>query len=460
MIETADGKLESFRISLATNMTSRALIIAIENYPQSRSTSQKLPGTTANAEQFATWLETNLQISREHIAFCCSGDCQFRTHGDTRKEIKTAILELTQKGIDDTEQLFVYLTGHGVMKPGLGIEPHTDLLLCSDFVSSDVSGDACLSVAEISTILSRSLGAGTHLYFVDACRTIDPNLEPASLGVKAQSATSGVANWFQLLSASAGTAAKNDSQFVQNIIGCLEGNCDLKPDPAAPGHWWVTFANVARALEQKFFDLQRGVEVRTLAEKSDHPIRSLRKAATATPIVGSDGRKSPPVELLKAYEDVVFLGETNGQLPKFIEQAFKDRNQRRWKSLTIFSIEDLSHAGRPGVPLSDLETERQLAEDYLRSNASKLAERLVLHRYSYVGTYGSLWTAADGRRRIHVSPRMLGMDIRSCPSTDLVDFPESRHPTVDLYFQLAASTSNGPECRRVFAHPEMSGGSQ
>ena len=441
-------------------MTARALIIAIEDYPQSRSTSAKLPGTTANAERFAAWLEENLKINREHIVFCGSKESQYRTHGDTRKEVKAAILDLTQKGIDDTEQLFVYLTGHGVMKPGTGTEPHTDLLLCSDFVNSDVSGDACLSVSELAALLSRSLGVGTHLYFVDACRTIDPNLEPASLGVRAQTATSGVASWFQLLSASAGTAAKNDSQFVQIILGCLEGHCELKQDPAEPGKCWVTFANVARALEREFFSLQRGVEVRTLAEKSDHPIRSLRQAGMATPIVGADGRKSPPVELLKAYEDVVFLGETNGQLPKFIEQAFKDRQQRRWKSLTIFSIEDLSQAGRPGIPKLKLEEERQLAEDFLRSNAAKLTDELVLYRYNYIGTYGSLWTAADGRRRIHVSPKMLGLDIRSCPSMDLVDFPESRHPTVDLYFQLATSTVNSSDCRRIFTHPETSGGSQ
>ncbi len=438
-------------------MTSRVLIIAIEDYPQSRGTSAKLPGTIANADKFAAWLEENLKIAREHILFCCSGESLYRTHGAARKDIKAAILQLTLKGIDDTDKLFVYLSGHGVMKPGQGTEPHTDLLLCSDFVGSDISGDECLSLSELSALLSRSLGSGTHLYFVDACRTIDPNLDPASLGVKTQTATSGVAGWFQLLSASAGSAAKNDGRFMDAIIRAMDGGCELARDEADQDRCWVTFGNVARALEKEFADQQRGVEVRTLAEKSDFPIRRLFRSGMATPIINADGRKSPPVELLKAYEEVVFLGETNGQLPKFLDQAFSDRHQRRWKRLSILSIEDLSQAGRPGIAKSDLEKERQAAEDFLRSNAGRLAEELDLYRYNYAGTYGSLWTAGDGRRRVHVSPRMLGVDIRSAPSSDFVDFPERHHPTVDLYFRLAQDVIASPDCHEIFMHPQSAG---
>ena len=432
-------------------MTTRALIIAIEDYPQSTETSSVLPGTIANAEMFAVWLQQKHEVPPGSMVFASSGPSAFRTHGTTKTEIKKAILTLIHSGIDDTSQLFVFLTGHGVMKPSLNAEPQQDLLLCSDFENPAISGDACVCLSELSTLLSRCLGAGSHLYFVDCCRTVSPNFNPTGLGLHCESATSGVAGTFQLYSASTGTAATNNQFFTKIIVSAMDGNCDLEPDSNSVGTFWVTFRNVARATEQQLAIRNHGIGVQTLAEKSDCRIRSLQKANTTATILNPAGRKSPPVELLTAYDEAIFLGETNGQLPSFIEKAFIERHQCRWKCLIVFSIEDLTQAGRPGVSTRDLEEERRLAEEYLMDKAASIADQLELYRYHYPGTYGSLWTAGNGQRRVHVSPRILGVDIRMSPSTDFIDFPNERHPWAEMYFALARSTMNHPGTRKVFA---------
>jgi hypothetical protein len=154
---------------------------------------------------------------------------------------------------------------------------------------------------------------------------------------------------------------------------------------------------------------------------------------------------------------VIFLGETNGQLPKFMEPALQLRQGRRWKRIEVFSIEDLSQAGRPGELLENLQRERQQTEDFLRENAARLANHLALYRYSYAGTYGSLWTAPDGRRRVHVSPRILGVNIRAAPSCDFIDFPKDKHCTVDRYFRLPEDILRHPDSRQIFPEGKATG---
>lgn len=433
-------------------MTIRALIIAIEHYPKSTETSATLPGTIANAERFAKWIEQNFDIAPENIVFCCSEKVQKSTHGATRKDIKQAILKLIQAGADDTSQLFVFLSGHGVMKPSQNAEPHEDFLLCTEFESSAISGDECINITELATLLSRSLGAGSHLYFLDSCRTVSTTLCPAGLSIQCQNANSGVAGTFLLHSAASGTAAANNSLFTDVVIRCLDGRCELDSDPADSGTFWITFRNVSRSVEQEFSEKHRSVEVRTVAEKSDVRIRTVQKAGPTASIRDASGRKAPPVELLTAYDEVIFLGETNSQLPGMIEKAFAERKQRRWKRLAILSIEDLNQAARPRVALSALEQERQTAEDFFGNNAALFSDELALYRYNYVGTYGSLWTASDGRRRVHVSSKIMGVDIRVSPASDIVDFPADRHPQADMYFQVAENTIKNAATRCVFHH--------
>ncbi len=442
-----------FEGALVSQMKTRALVIAIEKYPTSLETSRTLPGTLDNAKKFTQWLEQNLIVAATDIIFCTSAPPGEADYGTSRKQIKRALQRLIQDGIDDTERLFVFLTGHGVMKPSQNGEPHEDFLLCSEFESSAISGDECIRISELTTLLSRNLGAGSHFYFIDCCRTVSSVLNPGNLGIAGTPANSGVANIYLLHSAASGAAATNDSLFTDLVLRCLSGEGEMDQDPNSPGDYHITFRNVARTVEQGFNQVQRSVEIRTIAQKSDVRVRTVQRAGPTATIQNSSGRKSPPVELLTLYDEVIFLGETNSQLYPMIEKAFAARQQRRWKRLDVLSIEDLTQAARPELTLPQLELERGTAEEKLQGNAARFAEEFSLYRYNYVGTYGSLWKASDGRRRVHVSARLPGIDIRISPASDIVDFPANRHPQVDLYFRIAEAAIRSGEARCIFRHP-------
>jgi hypothetical protein len=422
-------------------MPIRLLIIAVEDYPQSTTTSQTLPGTISNAEKFIERMEKILSVKKEHITMCCSGDSRWRTDGTTKKDVKKAILRLLKSGSNNTERLFVFVTGHGVMKSGPGCEPHKNYLLCSDFESSSVSGDAVIDVSELRTLLSRCLGVGTHVHFVDACRTIDPVLVPGGLGVVCDSASSGVASWYQLFSASEGAYANTDSRFIDRVLSALDGECDLERDENQRGLYWVAFRKLTDAVRQDFEAQQRAVEICSVAEHSDVRIRSIEIAGPTPTIADTRGKKGPPLDLLRDYDDLILFGETNGQLPDFLKTAAEVRQQRPWKRIDVLSIEDLSSAGRPGVSIAVLEQERESMEKYVSENASKIADQVSLYRYAYadVGTYGSFWTKKTGQRHVHTSAKVVGMNIRLSPSSDFVDFPQSPHPTVEALFDIANS---------------------
>lgn len=447
-------------------MKYRILTIAVEDYAESRVLAKRLEGTTENAVKFVDSLVELFNIDSKNILFCSSRPSKYTNCGATREEITEELAKFITQGANTTDCLFVFLSGHGLMKPGEAGDPHSDVLLCSDFKSSNLSGAACILVDELTTLLARSLGAGTHLTFVDACRTVDRSIQPSKLGINPAVAANGTADQLCFLAARAGEYAVNDELFVNAVIRCLRGENSLEPDQVDRCLRWVTFqsivADVAKDLEQA----QRFAETK-IEGKSNYQLRSLKRAGEAMPIVDKEGKKAPPVELLERYDDVVFLGETNSQLAgkprdrdwklldqqNYLELAFSAREGRRWKRLEIFSVEDLATAGRVGRSVKELQQEREEAEEYLRSNASRLAEELRVYRYEYAGVYGSLWTAADGRRRSHTSPRVLGFDIRSAPAYDFVDFPDDRLATIEGYFAIPKAIRALPSTRCVFSYP-------
>ena len=444
-----DWKVGSVRI--------RALIIAVEDYPKSKTTSTKLEGTIANAENFANALQACLNVPPENILFCCSGTTNIQQpRGANKQDVSDAIQELIRVGANQTDCLFVYLSGHGVMKPAQGPEPHTDVLLCADFISN-VGGTSSFQIDELTTRLARGLGVGTHLTFVDACRTADPVFPITPFDFIVPQAN-GTADRLRLSSVSTGNSAVNDGLFTNTLIDSLNGRLSLEIDPTDPTSCWVTFRSILNDVNRAMEPLQRVPEPKTEG-KADYRIHKFQRANAVPSVLSPDGRKAPPVELLRDNDEIIFLGETNSQLagklrdgnwtiilnkPNFLEQAFELRKGRKWKRLDVFSIEDLSTAGRPDRTVAELELERQEAEDFLRTNASRLAIELRLYRYAYAGVYASLWTSTDEKRRAHVSPRVLGMDIRTAPSSDFVDFPGNRHPTIGNYFELVKKIVSQP----------------
>ena len=427
-------------------MITRALIVAIEHYPESTATSQALPGTIEAAERFARWLQTELAVQKEDIVFCASGQSDYRTHGTATQEVKRAILDLIRAGHNQTDSLMVYLAGHGVMLPQRVSD--SDLLLCSDFVEPQISGSNCIELSELTKLLATSLGIGNHFYFVDACRSEVEDFDPTRLGITPFAATSGTADSYQLLSGRPFEAVPSDSLFVDSLLDAL----GTSAQELEGGR--ISFQTVAESVASAFEQQQRKIFVR-LSGGTDGLIRKPLSGSAPT-ILDEVGTKIPPVQLLIDFDEVAFLGQTNGQLPDHLRQAFQIRsylNKGRWSKLQVLSIEDLANAFRNGVSIDQLNAEREQCEAFFRNEATTMADSIELYRYRYIGTFGSLWRSRTGKRRAHLSAGLPGVDIRVSPAEDFVDFPGSPHPAIDRGFDLVERAIESDDCQLLFRHP-------
>jgi hypothetical protein len=158
----------------------RALIIGIENYPNSHGLDATLPGTTQAATGFRQWLIDRKKLAADQILFCAEAGTAGRTHGTNRADLLRAILEVVQGGKDRTDELFVFYSGHGFAYPESPSRKPLDVVVGADFESAALSGGACLKLQEIQTKLWYAMGPGNHYYFVDACRTL---IQPTDINV-------------------------------------------------------------------------------------------------------------------------------------------------------------------------------------------------------------------------------------------------------------------------------------
>ena len=103
-------------------MPSRALIIAIENYPPNPDLATTLPGTHDSARAFRSWLKGSAGFSGMTAAeepsriIIATDDPNFpgRTHDASARGIRRAVQALWTAGQDSsTGELFVYYSGHG-----------------------------------------------------------------------------------------------------------------------------------------------------------------------------------------------------------------------------------------------------------------------------------------------------------------------------------------------------------
>lgn len=157
-------------------------------------------------------------------------------------------------------------------------------------------------------------------------------------------------------------------------------------------------------------------------------------------ILHSDGRtKVPPEDLLVHYDTIAFVAATNGQLAERLKAA---RLQRRtpWKRLEFYFLSDagLSKVERDtNPPLSRDALTAELIREGVQARgdlATLLADKNISGSWSFGVFDGPLvfgawfdWTEHGGR--IHVSPQLLGTDLRQCPSQDVV-WTEAEQPPV------------------------------
>jgi hypothetical protein len=153
-------------------MAERALIIAIEEYPQitDGSAEKKLSGTLVAAQNFRDWLTAkwHAENTSGQILFC-SNPLVPGGQGASKDDIIRALRLLLKDGRDQTEVFYFYFSGHGFRLPKERAKL-TDVLVAAEFEDVIQSGASCFKLDALIAGLRSSLGIGCHYYFVDACR--------------------------------------------------------------------------------------------------------------------------------------------------------------------------------------------------------------------------------------------------------------------------------------------------
>src|SRR4051794_29984941 len=132
-------------------MAVRALIIAVQDYAEAKGLARKLPGTLQAGLDFRDWLLAKLKAdgtdAGAQVIFC-SDPPQRDGRRARRADVIGALLDLRTAGRGATDELFVFFSGHGfafVDRPG----SRADVVITSDFVDGDRSGDCCLNLNEM-----------------------------------------------------------------------------------------------------------------------------------------------------------------------------------------------------------------------------------------------------------------------------------------------------------------------
>src|SRR5262245_41140579 len=129
-------------------MSYRALIIAIEEYPNSQgNVATKLPGTLQAGLDFKAWLEDKWKREgrtkeETEIVFCSSPQQTGHLGADSTTILK-AIDDLKIRGRGTTEELYVFFSGHGYSFVGSGTR--ADVIMTSDFITGKLPAGARLN---------------------------------------------------------------------------------------------------------------------------------------------------------------------------------------------------------------------------------------------------------------------------------------------------------------------------
>ncbi len=457
------------------------LIIAIENYSEAQQFARTLPGTLVAADKFHRWLRNGLGTPAESIIVCSSPSHWKKWEGQAvmleanRDGITMAVDALLRRGaqLGGIDRLFVYAAGHGLQVTRDGWRKPEDLLLLANFRSATLDGDRVVFVDELQGRLANGLGPGVHYFFVDACRTEAPErFNPQHLSVMTPASTPHRASSHRLASARSGTAAATSSVFIDALLSYLNTHVAAAgaSGPQRPPTLSAAAFSVADSVRrhQGKIDLQLdGLDDRILPAGDQEPpgptsypiaegtLASIPTISGPVPTIGIDTRqvKIPPVELLVRYDRIIFLGETNSQLPTFIEDAAK--MGKRWRRIDVFGLEDFAEHGRQNMTAEGLVEERDRAEAALERLLRDYCQEFAIYRYEYQGAYGSLWLHDEtGVRRVHISPRLAWVDTRRSPASDIVELPHSPNLSVQHMFELAETlirtttpraSSGGPE---------------
>ena len=208
-------------------MPSRAFIIAIQNYQDiQEGLGPVLEGTHKYALKFRDWVIADQGVDPADVFFCTdSAALPGRTAGASRSAIKSELFRLKEAGKDQTQALYFFFSGHGFSYVDGNGAPVTDVLLAGDYVKREISGDACLRLAEIQQWLYMCLGPGDHYYFIEACRNelTEKDIQPIPLGLAYDPSFLARPTRYTLYSARQGDLTVVDGRFPEALIEGLKG---------------------------------------------------------------------------------------------------------------------------------------------------------------------------------------------------------------------------------------------
>lgn len=155
---------------------------------------------------------------------------------------------------------------------------------------------------------------------------------------------------------------------------------------------------------------------------SERQLSSLRDQAKQRPAILDeiDGRtKVPPRPLLKEHAKIAFVGATHWQLVANLQAAHAERGHG-WESLEVFVLAETQLAWFESASVSKADLQRSRGETVaaLSRLLPEIAQRWAIYEYQQPLFFGSYWDWEERHGRIHVSPAVWGLELKSCPGQD------------------------------------------
>ena len=177
-------------------------------------------------------------------------------------------------------------------------------------------------------------------------------------------------------------------------------------------------------------------------------------------ILAPDGQtKVPPEILLISHDNITFVGATNSQLTTQLKKAYDDpdnpddpensRQKRPWEQIELFFASNslLRQIEREEeLDLVDLINERNEAHtELLELLRSGYANHWAIYYFDGPPLFGAYcdWNEPGGR--IHISPQLLGTNLRQCPALDHIwynEVPSSAYARYQVHLEALRQPKN------------------
>ncbi len=152
--------------------------------------------------------------------------------------------------------------------------------------------------------------------------------------------------------------------------------------------------------------------------------------------LGVPQKKAPPIVLFEKHDKAAFIGATNDQLPDVLRRA-KDTKVKNppWSEISVLFLSDdgLRQIRSDDRSHDQLVAAKRETIDQLHSLLPECASSWSLKEYSTPYYFASYWDWDRPEGRIHVSPYIWGVDVRTCPAFDFTWLTKKPTRSYDAY---------------------------